>query len=75
MENKVSRRQLITMLGGVAGAGAVGTLVAHAEAPAVSKPVSLLQQTPWPYKPLDPEKVGQRAFRVVSERALHVRQL
>lgn len=62
MENKVSRRQWIALLGGVAGAGAVGTLVAHAEAPAVSKPVSSLQQTPWPYKPLDPEKVGHRAF-------------
>jgi hypothetical protein len=62
METKVSRRQLITMLGTMAGAGAAGTLLAHAEAPAVSKPGSLLQQTPWPYKPLEPEKVAQRAF-------------
>ena len=44
METKVSRRQLITMLGTVAGAGAAGTLLAHAEAPAVSKPGSLLSR-------------------------------
>jgi hypothetical protein len=66
--NKLNRRQLVTLIGGLAGAGAAATLYAAtgdvaAPKPSItapSKPASAMQQVPWPYK------------RVLLERPLHV---
>lgn len=62
MENKIDRRKLVTLLGGLAGVGAAATLVAHADQVVQQAPTSSLQKLPWPYKPIDPEAVAQRAF-------------
>ena len=63
MKKEFNRRQFVTVLGGVAVAGATATLVAHADQPAgVNDPAAALQKIPWPYKPLDPDKAGQRGF-------------
>jgi len=61
MDKRINRRKLITLLGGVAGAGAVATLAARAEqvVPAAASP---LQKVPWPYQPLDAEAAAQRGF-------------
>jgi len=48
------------MIGGLAGASAAASLFASTPTPAGS--ASPLAQTPWPYKALDPDAVGQRAF-------------
>ena len=57
----MNRRRLITLLGGVAGAGAIGALAARAEqTPPIA--ASSLQKVPWPYRPLDPEMAAQRGF-------------
>ncbi len=62
MENQIDRRKLVTLLGGLAGVGAVATLAAHADQVATKAPASAMQKVPWPYKPLDPEVAAQRAF-------------
>ena len=59
---KLNRRQLVTLIGGVAGAGAVGSLFASNAASPAAPAASLMQQTPWPYHPLDADLVAQRAF-------------
>lgn len=61
MDQKINRRKLMTVLGGMAGAGAVAALAARAEsvAPAASSP---LQKVPWPYKPQAAESAMQRGF-------------
>jgi hypothetical protein len=60
---KIDRRKLVTMLSGLAGVGAAATLVAHADQTATAKaPAGAMQSVPWPYKPLDPNAVAQRAF-------------
>ncbi len=62
MKKEMNRRQLVTLLTGVAGVGAV-TLVAHADQLGGTKdPAGALQKIPWPYKPLDADKVAQRGF-------------
>lgn len=58
---KVSRRTLVALIGGVAGAGATASLFGAAGANA-DKSSSEMQKTPWPYKALDPEKAAQRAY-------------
>jgi len=62
MDKTISRRKMVALIGGVAGAGAAGTLLAASNQPTAPKPASVLQQTPWPYSPLDPDAVAQRAF-------------
>jgi hypothetical protein len=63
MEKEISRRQLVTVLGGVAVVGAAATLVAHADQLGGTKdPAAASQKVPWPYKPLDPDKAAQRGF-------------
>ncbi len=62
MEKKIDRRKLITLLGGVAGAGAVATLGARAAEQATPVASSPMQKVPWPYKPLDAEAAAQRGF-------------
>ncbi|MDR3762689.1 MAG: C-GCAxxG-C-C family protein [Acidobacteriota bacterium] len=59
---KMDRRQLVTLLGGLAGAGAAAHLFASTEKSAAAAGASGMQQTPWPYKPLDPDAVAQRAY-------------
>ena len=65
MERKVNRRQLVTLLGRVAGAGAAATLLVHAEVPAGNKPTFPMQKTPWPYQPLDPDVIAQEGIRLL----------
>jgi hypothetical protein len=63
MKKEINRRQLVTLLTGVAGVGAAATLVAHADQLGGTKdPAEALQRIPWPYKPLDPDKVAQHGF-------------
>lgn len=63
MDRQISRRQLVTLIGGVAGAGAAATLVAHADQLGGAKdPAEALQKIPWPYKQLDPVRAAQRGF-------------
>jgi len=71
MENKkLNRRQLVTLIGGLAGAGAAATLYAAtgegiAPKPSITaspKSASAMQQVPWPYKPVDADLVAQRAY-------------
>lgn len=59
---RINRRQLVALLGGVAGAGAAAHLFATTEKSAPVPSSSAMQQTPWPYKPLNPDAVAQRAF-------------
>ena len=63
MAKDINRRQLVTLLTGAAGVGAAATLVAHADQISNAKdPSEVLAKTPWPYKPLDPDKVAQLAY-------------
>jgi hypothetical protein len=63
MKTEINRRQLVTLLTGVAGVGAAATLVAHADQLGGGKdPAEALQKVPWPYQPLDPDKAAQRGF-------------
>ncbi|MBZ5627673.1 MAG: C-GCAxxG-C-C family protein [Acidobacteriia bacterium] len=62
MGNKMDRRKLVMLLGGLAGTGAAATLVARADQVAQPAPTSSLQKLPWPYKPIDPDAAAQRAF-------------
>ena len=59
---KMDRRQLVALLGGVAGAGAAAHLFAATEKTTPTPGASPMQQTPWPYKTLDPDAVAQRAY-------------
>jgi hypothetical protein len=62
--SNTSRRNLIKMIGGVAGAGVATALVLRPE-PVVAVsvvPASKLRELPWPYKPVDPDAAAQRAF-------------
>jgi hypothetical protein len=62
MNKSWNRRELIKIVG-VAGAGAATGLVARADQAAPSaKPASVMHNLPWPYQPLDPDVVAQRAF-------------
>ena len=60
MKKSMNRRELVVLLGGVAAAGGVGTLL-RADQTAPAKPGET-HNVPWPYKPLDPEVTAQRAF-------------
>jgi len=63
MDTQIDRRKLVTWLGGLAGAGAAATLVAHAQpAVATNNSAAALQNLPWPYKPHEPDKAVDRAF-------------
>lgn len=69
MSNRTSRRQLVRQLvqvtGGIASAGAAGTLfarVSQTARPAAAQADAGMRRLPWPYKPLDPDAAGQRAF-------------
>jgi hypothetical protein len=69
--NSLDRRQalgLLAGLGGLAAAGGGTALFAGSgpESPAPA-PKSTLAKVPWPYKPLDPEAVGQRAFEAYKK--------
>jgi hypothetical protein len=65
-QNTLDRRQALGLLAGLGSLAAVGggtALLAGSgpETPAAA-PKSTFAKVPWPYKPLDPEAVGQRAF-------------
>jgi hypothetical protein len=61
MKKRMSRREMVTLLGGIAGAGAAGAVWAHADQTS-AVPATGMRKIPWPYKPLDPDAVAQRAF-------------
>jgi hypothetical protein len=61
MKKSMNRREVVVLLGGVAAAGGVGTLLRADQAPSPSKPGEA-HKLPWPYKPLDPDVTAQRAF-------------
>jgi hypothetical protein len=57
-----NRRELMKIICGAAG-GAATALVARADQAAPSaKPASATRNLPWPYQPLNPDLVAQRAF-------------
>ncbi|HUO61237.1 MAG TPA: C-GCAxxG-C-C family protein [Candidatus Acidoferrales bacterium] len=58
MEKKINRRELVTLVGGVAAAGLASSLVSAADHSSAASSTGI----PWPYKPLDPDAVGQRAY-------------
>jgi hypothetical protein len=59
----MNRRELVQLLSGFAGAGAATTLAAGAyQAAAPAAAGAPLRHLPWPYKPLDPDAIAQRAF-------------
>jgi hypothetical protein len=63
MMMNITRRKLVTMLGGAAGVSVTATFVAHADRADTTKdPSEVLAKVPWPYKLLDPDKVAQRGF-------------
>lgn len=64
MSERKNRRQLVQLLAGVASAGALGAVVAPGGQSATGPSLRAL---PWPYQPLDPDAVGQRAFDVFSK--------
>lgn len=61
-QGTLDRRTALGVLAGLGGAAALGgsrTLMAASEGPA---PASAMAKVPWPYRALDPDVVGQRAF-------------
>lgn len=59
MSIQKNQRQLVQLLGGIAGAGALGSLAARAGQGGV--PASM-RTLPWRYTPLDPDVAAQRTF-------------
>jgi hypothetical protein len=64
MSSQQNRRQLMQWLGSMAGAGALGAFAARADQAA---PAPSMRTLPWPYHPLDPDTVAQRAFESFSK--------
>jgi len=63
MSKSWNRRDLMKVIGGVAGTSAAGALLAHATAgQAQTNPAPSMRKVPWPYSPLDPDPVAQRSF-------------
>jgi hypothetical protein len=54
---KINRRRMAAMVGGLAGAGALTSLFG-----ASTDTAAEMKKTPWPYKPLDADKAAQRAY-------------
>ena len=67
MSNRtIDRRQALGFLAGIGGAVALGgatkALGGATSEPTTPAPKGTMARLPWPYKTLDPEAVGQRAF-------------
>jgi len=64
-EGILGRRQAIRLLAGLGGAatlGGAGTLLASTAAAQPAAPAGAMARMPWPYRLIDPDAAGQRAF-------------
>ncbi|MGI9102048.1 MAG: C-GCAxxG-C-C family (seleno)protein [Terriglobales bacterium] len=61
MRTPFTRRELVMLLGGAAGAAGAGKLL-FAQQRAFAPKAGGMRSVPWPYKPLDPDIVGQHGF-------------
>jgi len=59
---KLNRRELITIIGGLAGTGAAVSLYATTGQTVPPTPAASTQRVPWPYQSVDADAVAQRAF-------------
>jgi hypothetical protein len=61
MKIGMNRREMVVLLGGVAGASGIATLLHADQAASPTKPAGM-REVPWPCKPIDPDVAAQRAF-------------